>query len=79
MRVLVNMAHSAQRLSCPGFLPIGFLWVLLTAPLFLSACSHDASGKPTVQDPGRRPAVPVTVTTVDQQTVPLQLRAIGVR
>jgi len=77
MRVLVNMARSSQRLSCPGFLPAGFLWVLLTAPLFLSACSHDASGKPTVQEPGRRPAVPVTVATVGQQTVPLQLRAIG--
>ncbi|MBI3300605.1 MAG: efflux RND transporter periplasmic adaptor subunit [Deltaproteobacteria bacterium] len=77
MRPLINITRPSLLFFCPGFLPVGLLWGLLATLLFLTACSPDASGKPAVQDPGRRPAVPVTVATVTQKTVPVQLRAIG--
>ena len=77
MRALINIARPSLHFFCPGFLPVGLLWGLLATLSFLTACSHDASGKPAVQDPGRRSAVPVTVATVGQKTVPLQLHAIG--
>ncbi len=76
MRVLINTRPSLHFFR-PGFLPVGLLCGLLTSLSFLTACSPDASGKPAVQDPGRRSAVPVTVATVEQKTVPLQLYAIG--
>ena len=77
MRGLINVTRPSLHFFCPGFLPAVLIWILLTPLLFLTACSPDASGKPAVQDPGRRPAVPVTVATVDQKTVPLRLHAIG--
>jgi len=49
---------------------IGFLGLLWFA-LFLSACSNEKSQKPASV------SFPVTVSTVAQKTVPMQLRAIG--
>lgn len=77
MKVLINIVQVLLPDVYRNLLPAGLLWGLLAALSFLTACSPDASGKPVVQDPGRRPAVPVTVTTVGQKTVPLQLHAIG--
>ena len=49
---------------------------LLTASLALTACSGDkAESKQSQQQ--RRPAVPVTVASVERKTVPLEIRAIG--
>jgi multidrug efflux system membrane fusion protein len=52
------------------FLFIGVLGLLFLA-IFSSACSNEKSGKPVL------PPAPVTVGTVTQKTVPVQLRAIG--
>ncbi len=50
----------------------GLEWFLL-ALLVLPACSENSSGK----DPKRVPAVPITVSTAAQKTVPVELHAIG--
>ena len=77
MRALISLARPFLSFSRPEIIPAGLLWGLLTILPFLTACSPDASGKPAVQDPGRRPAVPVMVGTIGQKTMPVQLRAIG--
>jgi membrane fusion protein, multidrug efflux system len=77
MRALITLARPALHFFCPRFLPASLLYGLLTTLPFLTACSHDAAGKPAGQELGRRPAMPVSVATVEQKTVPLQLRAIG--
>ena len=57
-------------------LPGAYAGVLLAILVLLSACSGgNASGKP--ERPAARGAVPVTVATVLQKTVPVQVRAIG--
>jgi multidrug efflux system membrane fusion protein len=43
----------------------------------LSGCSNDASGVPKTEDPRRKMAIPVTVGTAVEKTVPVQIRAIG--
>lgn len=58
---------------------------VLTAPLLLllfvlsllSGCSKDASGVPKGEDPRKKMAVPVTVGTAVEKSVPVQIRAIG--
>ncbi len=50
---------------------MGTLSVLMAVLIFLSACSDGKSGKPVL------PPIPVTVGTVTQKIVPVQLRAIG--
>src|SRR5207245_11469337 len=56
--------------------PLLGLTLLLTASLALTACSGDkAESKQSQQQ--RRPAVPVTVASVERKTVPLEIRAIG--
>ena len=50
------------------------LTLLLTASLALTACSGDKAESKQSQ---RRPAVPVTVASVERKTVPLEIRAIG--
>lgn len=56
-----------------GLSAIAFALMLV----FLSSCSKDASGDRKAEDAGKRMAVPVTVGTVVQKAVPVQLRAIG--
>src|SRR5207249_5175403 len=51
------------------------LTLLLTASLALTACSGDKAESKQSQQ--RRPAVPVTVASVERKTVPLEIRAIG--
>jgi len=55
--------------SC--FFLVGILNGLLAVQIFLSGCSNEKPGKPVL------PPVPVTVATVIQKTIPVQLRAIG--
>lgn len=51
--------------------------LLVVLALAMSACSKDADGKAKVQDPRKKMAMPVTIATAVQETVPVQLRAIG--
>ena len=62
-----EILHSLQ----PGLL-LGCLGLLVTGLAFFSACSSSKSEGPTT-----RPAVPVTVASVEKKTVPLQIRTIG--
>lgn len=59
-----------RNLLLPGFMVL----VLLN---FLTACSKDATGTAKSEDPRKKMAVPVTVATAVEKTVPVQLRAIG--
>lgn len=52
--------------------------LLLTLSLVLLAgCSRDANGQRRGNDAAQRPAVPVTVSSSVEKTIPVQLRAIG--
>jgi multidrug efflux system membrane fusion protein len=60
--------------------PRGLLFpglVVLALFTLVSACSKDATGTAKVGDPRKQTAVPVTVATAVEKTVPVQLRAIG--
>ena len=52
--------------------------LMLFLVLYLaSGCSKDASGVPKAEDPRKKMAVPVTVGTVVEKNVPVQIAAIG--
>ncbi|MDA8241413.1 MAG: hypothetical protein M0Z67_13715 [Nitrospiraceae bacterium] len=60
----------------PGYgkssmLPAGFVVLALSAALLVSCSKGNSSQLP------KRPNVPVTVGTVTQKTVPVQLTAVG--
>ena len=58
-------------------LPAGavvLLWIVLT---IMSACSGESSGQSQIKNSKKAQAVPVTVSTVMQKTVPVELHAIG--
>jgi len=63
--------------KCPrGVLTVPLLLLLFVLNL-LSGCSKDASGVPKGEDPRKKMAVPVTVGSALEKTVPVQIRAIG--
>jgi hypothetical protein len=70
MNIFSLIHRKLQSLFSLKNLSIGTFGFLLLV-VFSSACSNEKSGKPVL------PPVPVTVGTVTQKTVPVQLRAIG--
>jgi len=66
--------HHSSKLRAGWTLIAGLLVIL---SLVMSGCSNDADGKAKAQDPRKKMAMPVTIATAVQETVPVQLRAIG--
>ncbi len=60
-----------------GSLPAGAVGVLLMALTVISACSGESSGQGQIKNAKKVQAVPVTVSTAAQKTVPVELHAIG--
>lgn len=74
MSLNTTHSHHSSKL-CSGWTLLAGLLVVLA--LATSGCSKDADGKAKAQDPRKKMAMPVTVATAVQKTVPVQLRAIG--
>lgn len=62
------------RLRAHAVYVVAFLVLLF---LSIAGCSNDATGKAKLEDPRKKMAMPVTVATAVNKTVPVELSAIG--